>query len=60
MKWNSRKLWLAMFWQVVNTVLLVHGSLPVEAYISITWLLLGGYFLGNVAGQYLAGIQGGN
>jgi hypothetical protein len=59
MKWSSRKLWLAMFWQAVNTALLVHGVLPVPAYESLTWLLLGGYFVGNVAVEYIAGRQGG-
>lgn len=53
MQWSSRKLWLAMFWQVVNTFLLVHGILPVDAYISITWLLLGGYFVGNLASKVI-------
>lgn len=59
MKWNSRKLWLAMFWQGVNTALLVLGYLPVDAYNSITWLLLGGYFIGNVVSKY-TGDKNGN
>lgn len=46
---TSRKFWAVMFWQIVFTVLLWYGKLPVESYVSLTWLILGGYLLANVA-----------
>jgi len=48
-RWSSRKFFAAMFWQGVNTVLVWHDKIPSEAYVSITWVLLGLYFGGNVA-----------
>lgn len=46
---TSRKFWAAMFWQAVFCVLLWHGKLPVESFVSLTYLILGGYLLANVA-----------
>lgn len=45
---TSRKFWAVMFWQAVVTVLLWFGKLPVETYVSLTYLLLGGYLAANV------------
>ncbi len=52
-RWSSRKFWAAMVWQGVFTWLFYAGKLPVEAFTSVTWLLLGGYFVGNVAQKVL-------
>jgi len=52
-RWSSRKFWAAMVWMAVMCALLVEGSLPVDAFVSVTWLLLGGYFVGNIAQKYL-------
>ena len=48
-RYTSRKFWAAMFWQAVFCILLWQGKLPVDAFVSLTWLLLGGYFAANVA-----------
>jgi len=53
-RWTSRKFWAAMVWQAVMTTLFARGTLPVDAFVSVTWLLLGGYFVGNVAQHILA------
>lgn len=52
-RWSSRKFWAAMIWQSVLVWLLVTDKLPVDVFETLTWLLLGGYFLGNVAQKYL-------
>lgn len=52
-RWTSRKFWAAMFWEGVMVWLLWSGKLPVEAFQSLTWLLLGGYFLGNVVQKWI-------
>ncbi|QAX98778.1 hypothetical protein PaTs2_57 [Pseudomonas phage PaTs-2] len=52
-RWTSRKFWAAMIWEAVLVWLLYMGKLPVDAFESLTWLLLGGYFLGNVAQKVL-------
>ncbi|SES15290.1 hypothetical protein SAMN04487958_10818 [Vreelandella subterranea] len=52
-RWSSRKFWAAMFWQLVMVGLLIAGLLPVEVFEALTWLLLGGYFVGNVAQKWL-------
>lgn len=52
-RWTSRKFWAAMFWEVVMVMLLYVGKLPVEAFESLTWLLLGGYFVGNVTQKWI-------
>ena len=46
-RWTSRKFWAAMIWEAVLVWLLYVGKLPVEAFESLTWLMRGGYFLGN-------------
>jgi hypothetical protein len=48
-RWSSRKFAAMMFWQGINVALLWHDKLPVDAFVSLTWLLLGGYFLVNGA-----------
>jgi hypothetical protein len=48
-RWSSRKFLAAMFWQFVMVVLLWADKLPSEAFVTITFLILGGYFAGNVA-----------
>lgn len=53
LRWTSRKFWAAMIWQAVMVWLLVIGVLPVAVFETLTWLLLGGYFLGNVAQKWL-------
>lgn len=47
-RWSSRKFWAAMAWQAAMVGLLVAGILPAEPFVAITYLLLGGYFAGNV------------
>jgi len=48
-RWTSRKFVAAMCWQAVMVILLASGVLPAEAFVAITYLILGGYFAGNVA-----------
>jgi len=48
-RWSSRKFAAAMFWQAGMVALLWTGKLPAEAFVAITYLILGGYFAGNVA-----------
>ena len=48
-RWSSRKFWAAMFWQAVLVVLVVQDKIPASAFESLTYLILGGYFLSNVA-----------
>ena len=48
-RWSSRKFWAMMVWESVFIWLFIEHKLPVEALTSVTWLLLGGYFAGNVA-----------
>lgn len=53
-RWSSRKFWAMMFWQGVFTGLLVLGKLPTEAFVTLTMMLLGSYFIANAA-QHLWG-----
>lgn len=55
-RWTSRKFWAMMFWQSVMTALLWFEVLPAEPFVAITWLILGGYFVGNVT-QHIAGAR---
>lgn len=48
-RWSSRKFWAATFWEGVMVLLLWAGKIPVDVFETLTWLLLGGYFLSNVA-----------
>lgn len=52
-RWTSRKFWAAMICWLVVVWLRVFNHIPVEAFVNLTWLLLGGYFLGNVAQSYI-------
>jgi len=52
-RWTSRKFWASMIWQGVVVWLLYAGKIPVTAFESLTYLLLGGYLVGNVAQKYL-------
>lgn len=55
-KWSSRKFWAMMLWQSVMVGLLAFKILPPEPFVAITWLILGGYFVGNVT-QHIAGAR---
>lgn len=48
-KLTSRKLWLAVFFEILFTILLCYGKLPTSVYESLSYMLLGGYIAGNVA-----------
>jgi hypothetical protein len=48
-RWSSRKFAAMVFFELMFIVLLVQGHLPVEAFVSLTYLLLGGYFVVNGA-----------
>ncbi len=56
LRWTSRKFWAAMFWQAIITILLYLGKMPIDAYQNLSWLFVGGYFVGNVAQKYLIGV----
>jgi len=58
-RWTSRKFVAAMGWEAVFVALLWVGKLPVEAFITLTFLALGGYFMGNLAQSYIANMTGG-
>lgn len=47
-RYTSRKFWAMVVWEAVMVWLLWSGKLPVDAFVSLTWLLLGGYFASNV------------
>ncbi len=49
LRWSSRKFWTMMLWQAVFTALLTFEVLPVEAFVTLTMMLLGSYFLANAA-----------
>ena len=51
--WTSRKFWTMIGWQLAFTGLMYLGKLPVSVYEDFTYLLLGGYFVANVAEKYL-------
>lgn len=48
-RWSSRKFWAAMFWQSVVTLLVWFNKIPDTIFETLTFLILGGYFLSNVA-----------
>jgi len=48
-KWSSRKFWSAMLWQACLVALVVLDKIPASVFESLTFLILGGYFLSNVA-----------
>jgi hypothetical protein len=47
-KFTSRKLWVAIAFQIVFTTMLCYGKLPAPAFENLTYMLLGGYFISNV------------
>lgn len=47
-RWSSRKFWSAMLWQAVLVVMVCLGKLEQSVFESLTFLILGGYFLSNV------------
>lgn len=53
MRWSSRKFWTMMFWQTAMTALMVLDKLPVSTFEALSYLILGGYFLSNVAGKVM-------
>lgn len=56
-RWSSRKFWGAMFWESVMVLLLVLGHLPPDAFVTITIVILGGYFTANVMAKKFEGGQ---
>ena len=52
-RWSSRKFWAAMFWELIFMIMRSMDTLPVDAFVSLTWLTLGGYFVGNVAQSWV-------
>jgi hypothetical protein len=48
-KLTSRKLWIAVCFEIVFTILLCYGKLPTSVYESLSYMLLGGYYLSNTA-----------
>ena len=48
-RWSSRKFWAAMSWQAILTLLVIFDTIPDSTFESLTFLILGGYFLSNVA-----------
>lgn len=52
-KWTSRKLWLAVYFEHLFFLAMVKDWMPVNVFESLTWLLLGGYFLGNIASRHI-------
>ena len=47
-KYASRKFWVAVVFQCVFTIMLCYGKMPISAFESLTYMLLGGYFISNV------------
>lgn len=47
-KYTSRKFWMAVVFQIVFTVMLCNDKLPPVVFESLTYMLLGGYFISNV------------
>lgn len=47
-RWTSRKFWAMMVWETVFVVMRWQDVLPVEAFVTLTGLLLGGYYASNV------------
>lgn len=58
-RWTSRKFWAMVVWEAVMVVLFWVGKLPEASFVSVTYLLLGGYFVSNVAQKALAPKVGG-
>lgn len=52
-RWTSRKFWTCSVCQLINVGLLALGKLPVDACVSLTYLLVGGYLVGNVTQKVL-------
>lgn len=48
-RWTSRKFWAVMFWEAVFVFLFCIDKLSETALESVTYLLLGGYLVANVA-----------
>jgi len=47
-RYTSRKLWIAVAFQIAFTVLMCYGKLPTPVFENLTYMLLGGYFISNV------------
>ena len=52
-RWTSRKLWVMVAFELIFVALLWYGKLPVEAFVSLSYLLLGSYFVSNVTQKYI-------
>jgi len=47
-RWSSRKLAVAVGCWLVIVALRCYERIPVDTFTDLTWLLLGGYFAGNL------------
>lgn len=52
-RYSSRKFWAMVVFQFAFIALLCYGILPVSVFESLTWMLLGGYFVGNISQKVL-------
>jgi hypothetical protein len=52
-RWTSRKLWVMVGFELIFVALLWYSKLPVEAFVSLSYLLLGSYFVSNVTQKYI-------
>lgn len=48
-KWSSRKFWAMMFWEAAFLAVFLCDKMSESTFESLTFLLLGGYLLSNVA-----------
>lgn len=53
-KYTSRKFWMAVVFQIVFTTMLCNDKLPPAVFESLTYMLLGGYFISNVTQKIFA------
>lgn len=52
-RWSSRKLRVAIWFELLFTALLFAGKVPPDIYYNLTFVTIGGYFIGNV-GEHMA------
>lgn len=52
-RYTSRKLWIAVVFEIIFTILVCYGKLPTSVFESLSYLLLGGYFVSNVSQQFV-------
>jgi len=51
MRWTSRKFWAMVVFEFTFVTMRVHDVLSMDAFVVLSQLLLGGYFVANVAGS---------